>query len=316
MEPIFLAPVYKHHVWGGYEISKKLKEIKEEQISESWEIADNKNGSTVILNGDYKGKFLNDLIYDEKTRINVFGTNCKNMSKFPLLIKFIDAKENLSVQVHPDDAYANVYENDTGKTELWYIIDCAENSKIICGLKNSANVKNINEKNISESLEYVPIKKGDSILIKAGTIHAIMGNTLLCEIQQNSDLTYRVYDWDRNDPNRPLHLDKARNVIKKSNKGEMQAVTSKINVVEKVSHNDFFYVDRLKMNDKFTLNADEKTFQAINVISGDGSIICGSEEYKIHKGSSLLIPANIGDYTLVGNLEVLISYIGDNNVNS
>ncbi len=310
MEPIFLEPIYKHHVWGGYEISKELKGCEEEQISESWEIADNKNGMTAITNGQYKGKFLNDLIKDERTRTEVFGTNCKNIDKFPLLIKFIDAKENLSVQVHPDDAYAKTYENDTGKTELWHIIDCADDAKIICGLKNNAEINNINESNISDNLEYLPIKKGDSILIKAGTVHAIMGNTLLCEIQQNSDLTYRVFDWNRNNPDRPLHLDKARDVINIACRGEKIEEKRELNKIENISHNKFFFVDKLKTQGHYTLTADSKTFQAINVISGSGSIVCNSNEYKISQGSSFLIPANMGEYTLKGDLEVIISYIG------
>lgn len=307
MEPIFLEPVYKHHIWGGYKISKELKQSDEKQISESWEIADNKNGSTVIKNGQFKGMLLNDLIKDENTKINVFGTNCENIKKFPLLIKFIDAKENLSVQVHPDDDFAKVYENDSGKTELWYIMDCAEDSKIICGLKNNEDI-DIN--NISKNLEYIPIKKGESILIESGTVHAIMRNTMLCEIQQNSDLTYRVYDWERNNPQRPLHLDKAKKVINKERKGRKIEQKADTNKVENISHNDFFYVDKLKVKDKYKLKADETSFQAINVISGKGTLTHDSIEYPINYGDSFLIPANFGEFTINGNVEIIISYIG------
>lgn len=308
MEPIFLEPVYKHHVWGGYKISKDLKKCDENQISESWEIADNANGSTIIKNGEFKGMFFNDLIKDESTKINVFGTNCENIDKFPLLIKFIDAKENLSVQVHPDDVFAKNYENDSGKTELWHIIDCDENAKIICGLKNNIDV---DENNVLENLEYVPIKKGDSILIEPGTIHAIMGNTLLCEIQQNSDLTYRVYDWGRNNPQRPLHLDKARKVINKESKGKKIEQKNDINKIENISHNNFFYVDKLKVQGLYMFDSDEKTFKAINVISGKGTLKYNSMEYSINQGDSFIIPANLGKYTIDGDLEILISYIGE-----
>lgn len=308
MEPIFLEPVYKHHVWGGYKISKDLKKCDEKQISESWEIADNANGSTIIKNGEFRGMFFNDLIKDESTKVNVFGTNCENIDKFPLLIKFIDAKENLSVQVHPDDVFAKNYENDSGKTELWHIIDCDENAKIICGLKNNIDV---DENNVLENLEYVPIKKGDSILIEPGTIHAIMGNTLLCEIQQNSDLTYRVYDWGRNNPQRPLHLDKARKVINKESKGKKIEQKNDINKIENISHNNFFYVDKLKVQGLYMFDSDEKTFKAINVISGKGTLKYNSMEYSINQGDSFIIPANLGKYTIDGDLEILISYIGE-----
>lgn len=313
MEPIFLEPVYKHNVWGGYKISQELKEMQKMQIAESWEVAANKNGDSIVKNGVFKGKTLKEIFRNKEIRISIFGQNCRKMKKFPLLIKFIDAKQNLSVQVHPNNFYARKFEQDTGKTEMWYIIDCKEDAKIICGLKDSINSKkdleNINKDSILQHLNYIPIKKGDAIFIDAGTIHAIMEDTLICEIQQNSDLTYRVYDWGRNDKSRVLHLKKAKKVINLRKKLNIKHCSNQKNTIEKIFHNHFFCVDKINIEDKLYCKSNKKTFQAMNVIKGVGKITFNGKSYEIKAGTSFLIPANLGKYMLEGDLKILMSYI-------
>lgn len=314
MEPIFFNPIYKHNVWGGFKISQTLKNIPKEQIGESWEIAANKNGSSIIKNGEFKNKTLNDVFKEEKVRISVFGEYCKKMKRFPLLIKFIDAKENLSVQVHPNNFYAKRLEKDIGKTELWYILDCKENANIICGFKNNIRTKedlnDLKENEILNSLNYIPIKKGDAIFIEAGTVHAIMADTLICEIQQNSDITYRVYDWDRNDKSRPLHIKKSKKVINIKNKVKVINNICVNNEKIKISHQKFFYIDKINVNGRFAYSSYQKTFQAINVIQGNGTLEYNTNKYTVKQGDSFIIPATLGKYIMKGNMEIIMSYIG------
>ena len=314
MEPIFFEPIYKYNVWGGNRISESLKNIEKMQIGESWEIAANKNGNSIIKNGAFEGKTLKDVFDDKKNRVKLFGENCKKLQKFPLLIKFIDAKENLSVQVHPNNFYAKKLEKDTGKTELWYIMDCKENANIICGLKSDIKSKKdldkLNQDTILEHLNYVPIKKGDSIFINAGTVHAIMADTLICEIQQNSDLTYRVYDWGRNDKSRILHLRKSKKVINLKSKLQIKEDLEKKNSIKPICRSKFFNIDKINVSDELTLKSSKLTFQAVNVIKGKGRMVCKDKTYEIAKGESFIIPSNLGNYLLKGNMEILMSYIG------
>ena len=170
---------------------------------------------------DIYGKDLKELFADNNHREEIFGSKTKQMKTFPLLVKFIDAKDNLSVQVHPDDKYAKQYEDDIGKTEMWYVMDCDENAKIIYGMKKDVKQEEIadiiKQGKLRDNLKELSIHKGDIIYIPSGTVHAILKGTLICEVQQNSNLTYRVYDWDRlgkDGKPRELHIKKAIDVIR------------------------------------------------------------------------------------------------------
>ena len=256
---IFMEPVYKDYIWGGNKIKDELKkDTPFEKTAESWEISANKNGDCVILNKEYEGKTLSDLFKDESLKEKIFGTKCLKLSEFPLLIKFIDAKDNLSIQVHPDDDYAqNELNQPYGKNEMWYIMECDEGSKIVGGLTkklNAEELKNAVENNeVKDYLNYLDMKKGDSIYIKAGTLHAILKNNLICEIQQNSDVTYRVYDWDRVDKDgkgRQLHKKEATETIKTDIIPNV--IHSDINnKVQTIAENRYFKVD--KINGKLEL---------------------------------------------------------------
>ena len=230
MEPIFLKPAFKDYLWGGHKLNDLLEKNSPYDITaESWEVSTNKNGQSIICGGIYNGKLLGELFNDKALRASIFGTRTINMEKFPLLIKFIDAKSSLSVQVHPNDEYAFLHENgEKGKTEMWYIMECKEGAQIICGMNEDARredlLKIFNGKEVEDYLNYVPVKQGDCIYIPAGTIHAIMGDTLICEVQQNSDLTYRVYDWGRigkDGKPRELHIQKAAEVVNIENKPQI-----------------------------------------------------------------------------------------------
>lgn len=316
MNIIFMEPVYKDYIWGGEKLKKEFnKNTPFDTTAESWEISSNKNGDCRIINKEYNGKTLKNLFEDEKLKEKIFGRKCKDLKEFPLLIKFIDAKENLSIQVHPDDEYAKKIGLESGKTEMWYIMECKDNGKIIGGL-NAKLTKSelqgaIENDNIKDYLNYLDIKKGDSIYIPAGTVHAILKNTLICEIQQNSDITYRVYDWDRKDKDgkgRQLHKKEAIETINTKNETSIIHSTEKLEI-QKIVKSEFFEVEKINCNNIFEDVSNFTTFFAINVVEGEGSIETITEEYKIKKGDSFLIPAFLGKYKIEGNITFLKSYI-------
>lgn len=316
MNIIFMEPVYKDYIWGGEKLKKEFnKNTPFERTAESWEISSNKNGICKIKNEEYEGKTLKDLFENEKIKEEIFGKKCKNLKEFPLLIKFIDAKDNLSIQVHPDDEYAKKIGLESGKTEMWYIMECEENGKIIGGL-NSKLTKSelqdvIENDKIKDYLSYINIKQGDSIYIPAGTVHAILKNILICEIQQNSDTTYRVYDWDRKDKEgkgRQLHKKEAIETIKSENVPTI--IHSKEGLqTQKIAKSEFFEVEKINCNRVFEDISCADTFFAINVIEGEGFIETATNKYEIKKGDSFLIPATLGKYKVLGKIKFLKSYI-------
>ena len=256
---IFMKPVYKDYIWGGNKIKDELKkDTPLKKTAESWEISANKNGDCEILNEEYTGKTLSELFSNSKIKEEIFGTKCTNLEEFPLLIKFIDAKDNLSIQVHPDDKYAqNKLSQPYGKNEMWYIMDCDEGAQLIGGMTEKLSkeeLKDVVENNkIKDYLNYVDVKKGDSIYIAAGTLHAILKNNLICKIQQNSDVTYRVYDWDRigKDGNpRQLHKQQAIETIKPEIIPEVIHQNDN-KEIQTIAENKYFKVDKINCTDKF-----------------------------------------------------------------
>ncbi len=316
MEPIFLEPAFKDYIWGGTRIKYSLnKHTPYEKTAESWEVSTNPDGKSIIRNGTYKGETLYDLFDYKEVRKEIFGTKTSDMDKFPLLVKFIDAESNLSVQVHPNDEYARKYENSDGKTEMWYIMDAGENAQIICGLKEDVTTRQlaeaINTDTIEPILNYVNVKPGDVIYIPSGTIHAILGNTLICEIQQNSNLTYRVYDWGRvgkDGKPRELHKQKAIDVIDCSQKPQIKN-TDNLESDSNIISSEYFKTDKINLNGSEKLSSNVETFYIMNVVKGFGKLITGNNEYEIKYGDSFIIPATLGEFELQGNMELLKSYL-------
>lgn len=316
-DPIFLDPIFKDYIWGG----KKLKNIfnkkvtNEECTAESWEISTNKNGESIIKNGKYEGKTLTELFNDKSLRKDIFGTKCINLEEFPLLIKFIDANNSLSIQVHPDDEYAMKNENSQGKTEMWYILDCEPGAQIICGVKPEVSKEKVaecmNTPKITECLNYVDVKKGDAIYIPSGTIHALLGKTLVAEVQQNSNITYRVYDWERvgkDGKPRELHVEKALDVINVERNIQVKNVNNdktKDNIVE----SEYFVTNKINVNGEYIEKGQKESFIAFNVVEGSGSLNVDNNTYELKKGDSFIIPASTESYKLQGKLELLESYV-------
>lgn len=312
--PIKMSPVFKDYLWGGEKLKTTFKKPTPYDITaESWEVAVHKNGKSKAENGEFKGKTIDEIsaVLGEK----LLGK--ENADKpFPLMLKLIDAKDNLSVQVHPTDGYAKAFENSPfGKTEMWYILDAEPNSSLIYGFKKDMNKQEfenaINENKLKDVLNFVDVKKGDCFLIPAGTVHAIGKGIVLAEIQQNSDLTYRVYDWGRVDKNgnsRPLHIEKAIAVSNLSNskgkeKQEIKIETKENYIKKTLCENKYFIAEEYQLNGELKEKSNHSSF-SIFLFLGDAEI----EGIKAKNGDSFLIPADLKETTIKGNCSFLKFY--------
>jgi mannose-6-phosphate isomerase class I len=306
-ELIFINPIFKEMVWGGNRLKKEFNyNIPSEQTGECWAISAHKNGDCTVSSKSFDGMKLSELWANHK---ELFGS--KRGDRFPLLIKIIDAKEDLSIQVHPDDEYARKNENGSlGKTECWYILECDENASIVVGhnAKDKEELKEmIHENRWNELIRKIPIKKGDFFQIEPGTVHAIKGGTVILETQQNSDITYRLYDYDRisNGALRELHIDKSIDVITcpyLEKKVEQKTTNLEHGTMEELITCEYYTVKKLTLNGNEIIEQKEE-FTLISVIEGTGKI----DGTDIKKGDHLILPNGYGDYKLEGQLELSIS---------
>lgn len=299
--PIKFTPILKEKVWGGNKLSRLLKKtFISNNIGESWEISGVEGSISVVANGEFFGKSLNELIeifkqdFLGKQVYETFG------NQFPLLFKFIDAKEDLSIQLHPNDALAKSRHNSFGKTEMWYIIQADENANLIIGFKEKINEKfyqkHIDNGTLEELLHYEKVKEGDAFYITPGRIHAIGAGVLLAEIQQTSDITYRLYDWNRPDSDgklRELHNDLALDAIDfnatKDYKLEDHSVT---NQPQKLIASPYFETSLLEVKGKMDRDLSAiDSFVVYMCVGGEGSIGVNSHSEKIQLGEMVLIPA-------------------------
>lgn len=311
MKPILLKPSTKSYVWGGEKLKKEWgKQSPADNIAESWELSCNKEGESIIVGGEYDGLALSEYIDRNPMCL---GENCKSLEFFPVLIKLIDAKTNLSIQVHPSDDYALENENQYGKTEMWYIVDCEKGSGVYCGFKKPMPLGVVNmllEKGeILDSLNFIEVKKGDVIFIPSGTVHAICGGLVICEIQQNSALTYRLFDYNRLDKDgkkRELHIDKALNVIDTSlfsvPNQTVKALDENVKMLVKCK---YFTTYEMKIDKSLIELVGDDSFVALTAVEGDGEIVCGGESFKVKKGDTYFLPAGLGSYSLNGKMTII-----------
>lgn len=306
-EILFIEPVLKEMIWGGDRLKKEFDyEAATDKTGEAWAVSAHPNGDCLIKNGTWKGETLSSLWANHR---ELFGD--MEGDKFPLLVKIIDAKDDLSIQVHPDDTYAMEHENGSfGKTECWYILDCNEKGTIVMG--HNAKTKEelcrmIDEKKWNELIRTIPIKKGDFLQINPGTVHAIKGGTLILETQQNSDITYRVYDYDRlsNGKPRELHVDKSKDVIKvpyEEEKGNKTQVSE--GQAETLISCSYYTVKKFSIEKKEEF-VQNKAFQIMSVIDGEGKV----DGIKVKKGEHFIIPCEYGAYTLDGAMTLIGSFV-------
>ena len=310
-----LTPVFKDYLWGGTKLRDEYG-FKSDltKLAEGWMLSCHKDGENTIEKGEFAGKTLTEVV---KSNPDFLGENGKKFEYFPILIKLIDAKDDLSVQVHPDNEYAMRVENEYGKTECWYILDCDEGAELIYGFNRDISSeefkKRIADNTFLETVNKVKVKKGDLFFIEAGTLHAIGKGILLAEIQQNSNTTYRVYDYGRlgaDGKPRDLHVQKAIDVTKctpptRSTNPEGKLVEYEDYSTQLLTKCDLFNVKKVSVKNIFDGVADEKSFVSVLVTDGTGKI----ENIDIKKGDSLFIPASYGAFTISGNLEVIITRV-------
>ena len=318
MYPIKLTPAFKDYLWGGTRLRDDFgKDCDYDKVAESWELSCHKDGASVVANGEHEGKTLAQYIETEGKA--VLGTNCGRFEQFPILIKLIDAKDNLSVQVHPNNEYAQRVEGEYGKTEMWYIVDCDEGAELLYGFKKEVTkeefASRIKDNTLLEITQSVPVKKGDVFFIEAGTLHAIGKGILIAEIQQNSNTTYRIYDYGRvgaDGKPRELHIDKAVEVTDLC-PAKPYPVTEAFEengaVKRLLSKCEYFTVYSVDVAEKACFNADETSFHNVLILEGNAELICGDTTLFLKKGDSVFVPAGCGEYTIAGSFKSVFTRI-------
>ena len=305
-------PVLKDYIWGGKRLINEFHmESDGETAAEAWVLSNHKDGPATIVNGEFKGQTFDNVLTKE-----MMGTNCDKFGHFPILTKIIDSGDNLSLQVHPSDETADKSKGEEAKTESWYIADCEDGAELIYGFKEDITpeefIKSVNDGTFIDKVNKVKVKKGECYHITAGTLHAICKGILLVEVQQNSNTTFRVYDYDRvgkDGKKRELHVERALQVL---NYKKQQIITSpkeeektKTFVRRPLSQCEFYDFCELKNDGETALFADDKSFVSYVLIEGEGTISCDEGEVELIKGDSVFVPAGLGEYKLSGKMTLL-----------
>lgn len=319
-KPLLLRPSGKDYLWGGRRLNDEFeKGIDLSPLAETWECSTHPDGPSYVIGGVFDGQTLEAVL---KQHPEYLGERHKGENELPILIKFIDAKKDLSVQVHPTDEYAKEHENgQLGKTEMWYVLDASKNAKLIYGLNKTCTKEEIRiaieQGTLVNYLQQVPVKKDDVFFIKAGTIHAIGAGALVAEIQENSNLTYRLYDYDRvakDGKKRDLHVDKALAVANLSSSAEprqpirilkyRQGVASEL-----LTRCRYFEVYRMLVNterrQKVHYRADELAFRVLLCVNGCGMISYEGGSITFYKGDCVFVPADSEVLSIHGQAQFL-----------
>jgi mannose-6-phosphate isomerase len=313
VQPLLLKPVFKERIWGGTALRDEFGyEIPNDQTGECWAISAHPNGPSIIENGPYAGMALDELW---RKHPELFGNPREEV--FPLLTKILDANMDLSVQVHPEDAYAKIHENgELGKTECWYILDCKKDAHMIFGHNAKTKedlIQQISEGKWNELLRRVKIQPGDFFYVPSGTIHALCEGTLVLETQQSSDTTYRVYDYDRRDTKgnlRDLHLEKAIDVTTVPHHETVfsPVVEARENAtITMFAKSAFFSVYKWDISGKSAFSFIDQ-YLLLSVIKGDGVLVHDGERYPLKKGTHFIIPVGLGEFEVDGKCELIVSH--------
>ncbi len=297
-------------IWGGHSFLNYKEEVNPNiNYGESWEVSAHKNGLSVIANGEFKGQKLIDIINEYGDSFLGEGITEK-FDKFPMLIKFLDIHDKLSVQVHPNDEYALENEGEFGKLEAWYVIEASPDAELILGVKEGVTKKELKEKmednDFDDLFNIVSVKKGDFINVEPGTVHASLnGSILIYEIQQNSDATYRIYDFDRifNGQKRELHLKKALDVIDNKKKVIIKNTEKDKREVIELSNNKYFNLEKINCKKKY-IEKNDSFFRIYSNIEGKGKIVYNNKEVEFKKGDTFFIPTKL-KIEIIGDLELL-----------
>ncbi len=311
--PLTFTPILKDRIWGGTKLKTYLnKPIVSETTGESWEISTVPGDISVVAFGVFEGKNINEIIDLHPTEILGKSVIARFGKQFPLLFKFIDAKEDLSIQLHPNDELAKQRHNSFGKTEMWYVMQADEAARLVVGFKKDSNpheyLEKLENKNLISLLEEYPVKKGDVFFLETGTIHAIGAGVVVAEIQQTSDITYRIYDWDRVDASgnsRELHTEFALEAI------NYNTTQSKIEYTEEPNHASpivdcpYFTTNIIALQDRFIWKKSKDAFTVLMCTNGQFELVLNGEIMRYQMGDTILIPAIIEHLTLKGKATIL-----------
>lgn len=316
MEIMKLQPVGKDYLWGGTRLREEYgKKIDLTPLAETWECSVHPDGPSIVVNGEFKGKTLAEVL---KEHPEFLGSKVEN-GELPVLIKFIDAKKDLSVQVHPNDEYARIHEHQNGKTEMWYVLDAEKGASLIYGFQHKVTAdilrKAVESGTLDRHLQKIEVHKGDVFFVPAGTVHGIGAGILVAEIQESSNVTYRVYDYDRIDKNgkkRALHFDKAIEVMKMDIVPDVRQKPRKVHYYPGCSREllcrcKYFETERIMVSLGMGFSVMNSSFQVLLCLKGEGGITT-DEMYRplrFQKGDCMFLPADIGRCHLIGRTELL-----------
>ena len=315
--PLQFEPILKERIWGGEKLNSVLnKPITSKSTGESWEISTVEGDVSVISNGTLKGISLNEVIGNFPKEVLGTAVFEKFGKQFPLLFKYLDAKTDLSIQVHPNDELAKERHNSFGKTEMWYIMQADEGSRIIVGFKNNSNAKeyvsHLENNTLLALLEEVKVKIGDVFFLETGTVHAIGAGLLVAEIQQTSDITYRLYDFDRVDSEgnkRELHVELALEAINYNKVETQKKYNKQENVSNKMVNCPYFTTNYLNIAGEINVSKSATSFTVYMCTEGEFQLEYNQEQYHYSKGDTVLIPAAMTDFNLLGKATLLEIYI-------
>lgn len=312
-EPLRLKPCLRSYLWGGTRLREEYHKTGAGIIAESWELSVRSDGPTLIGSGAHCGESLADILCADP--VGMAGTRC-GIAPFPLLIKLIDAQKDLSVQVHPSDASACREKGEQGKTEMWYVVDCEPESTLFLGFSRAVTPDELRQRaqdgTICEVLNRVSVCPGDVFFVRPGTVHAIGAGILVAEIQQNSDTTFRVYDYNRlgaDGKPRQLHLERAIEVM---NCAPAQGAADTLlpcppDGVQEVLTCEYFRVRRAEVKRRIDLSTEGGSFTHLMCVRGEGDILCGGRNYPFRQGDSYFLPAALGEYAVEGGGSLVLS---------
>lgn len=315
--PLQFEPILKERIWGGEKLKTVLnKPITSNITGESWELSTVEGDVSIVSNGVLKGKSLTELIENHPEEVLGTAVYKKFGKQFPLLFKYLDAKTDLSIQVHPNDELAKIRHNSFGKTEMWYIMQADENARIIVGFKEKSNAKeyvaHLENKTLLDLLEEVNVKTGDVFFLETGTVHAIGAGLVVAEIQQTSDITYRLYDFDRVDADgnlRELHIDLALDAINYDKVETHKTYSKETNKSNEMANCPYFTTNYLPLDGTIKVSKNSDSFTVYMCTEGAFQLDYSQITYNYKKGDTLLIPAKMTNYNMTGTAILLEIYI-------
>ena len=315
--PLQFEPIFKERIWGGEKLKTVLnKPITSNITGESWELSTVEGDVSVVVNGEWKGKSLTAIINEFPDEIVGTEVHARFGKQFPLLFKYLDASEDLSIQVHPNDALAKKRHNSFGKTEMWYVMHADNNARIIVGFKEDSNseeyLENLKNKTLLSILDSVEVQVGDVFFLETGTVHAIGAGLVVAEIQQTSDITYRIYDFDRVDIRgnlRELHVDLARDAINYNKVQTKKEYTKNVNESNGIVDCPYFTTNFIPLDGEISVSKSGESFTVYMCVEGSFEIDNNNSKLRYIKGDTVLIPAAMKKFILNGKASILEIYI-------